>query len=174
MARLDLGGLRDLWYRIDDIFARLTEAIGSISFSGTTLSWSYASGGSAGSVDLNNTFATDAEAGHSLSFNQNNGNVTLNNVNGGNLNSVDLDTRYATRGQAGNKLGIDGRVITLYDVNGNSNGSVTVPAGPDVSGFVGRGSVFSSASASRSGDTVTITFYDANGKYKDNVSFSVA
>lgn len=89
MARLDLGGLRDLWYRIDDIFARLSEALGSISFGGTTLSWRRANGAAAGSVNLGATFAT--------------------------------------RNQAGSRLGISGRTITLYDVDGGSNGSVTVP-----------------------------------------------
>lgn len=69
MARLDLGGLHDLWYRIDDIFCRLSEAIGSISFSGTTLSWSRANGAAAGSVNLDNVFATDAQAAHSLRLN---------------------------------------------------------------------------------------------------------
>lgn len=66
MARLDLGGLHDLWYRIDDIFCRLSEAIGSISFSGTTLSWRHANGSSAGSADLGATFATRNQAGSSL------------------------------------------------------------------------------------------------------------
>lgn len=69
MARLDLGGMRDLWYRIDDIFCRLSEAIGSISFSGTTLSWSRANGAAAGSVNLDNVFATNAQAAHSLLLN---------------------------------------------------------------------------------------------------------
>lgn len=94
MARLDLGGLRDLWYRIDDIFARLTEAIGSISFSGTTLSWNYASGASAGSVDLNNTFATDAElasrAGHSLGASGMT--IILYNGNGSQISSASIAT----------------------------------------------------------------------------------
>ena len=69
MARLDLGGLHDLWYRIDDIFCRLSEAIGSISFSGTTLSWRRADGAVAGSVNLDNVFATNAQAAHSLRLN---------------------------------------------------------------------------------------------------------
>ena len=69
MARLDLGGMRELWYRIDDIFCRLSEAIGSISFSGTTLSWSRANGDEAGSVNLDNVFVTNAQAAHSLRLN---------------------------------------------------------------------------------------------------------
>lgn len=89
MARLDLGGLRELWYRIDDVFCRLSEALGSISFRGTTLSWRHANGSSAGSADLGATFAT--------------------------------------RSQAGSRLGISGRTITLYNVNGGYNDSVTVP-----------------------------------------------
>lgn len=69
MARLDLGGLHELWYRIDDIFCRLSEAIGSISFSGTTLSWSRANGDAAGSVNLDRVFVTNAQAAHSLRLN---------------------------------------------------------------------------------------------------------
>lgn len=136
MARLDLGGLRDLWYRIDDIFARLTEAAGSISWSSPTLTLHSVAGGSLGSVNLNDGLATDAEAGHSLSFNSGNGNVTLKNVNGGGLSSVDLDTRYATRGQAAHTLSRDGNTLYLNDVDGGTNSTVTLPAVPDVSGFI--------------------------------------
>lgn len=69
MTRLDLSGLRDLWYRIDDIFARLTEAVGSISWNSPTLSWTMASGGSGGSVNLSNGLATDDEAAGSIGVN---------------------------------------------------------------------------------------------------------
>lgn len=112
MTRLDLSGLRDLWYRIDDIFARLTEAVGSISWSSPTLSWTMASGGGGSSVDLSDGLATEAEAGHSLSISGRT--ITLKNVNGGTLNSVTVPTQeipatdfYATSDKSGNVVEID-------------------------------------------------------------------
>lgn len=147
--RLDLGGMRDLWYRIDDIFTRLTEAIGSISFSGTTLSWNYASGASAGSVDLNSTFATDAElaskAGHSLGASGMT--IILYNGNGSQISSASIATAITsaidsavsdgTSGlisqssadrRYGRSLHVSGKQLQLLDNYGNVLSTVTLPS----------------------------------------------
>lgn len=124
MARLDLGGLRDLWYRIDDIFARLTEAAGSIALSGTSLVLSAVSGGTLSTVDLNGTFATDAEAGHSLSWNS--PNLTLNSVNGGSLGSVNLNTGLATDAEAAHALSLSNSSLVLKSVSGQTLSTVSL------------------------------------------------
>ena len=85
---------------------------------------------------IGEVFARKTEAGHSLSFNSGNGNVTLRNVNGGSLGSVDLDARYATRGQAASTLSRDGNTLYLKDVDGGTNSTVTLQSVPDVSGFI--------------------------------------
>lgn len=59
MAHVDMEQIKALWERTSEEFARQAKAIGSILFSGTTLSWSSASGDLAGSVDLAGTFATN-------------------------------------------------------------------------------------------------------------------
>lgn len=67
MAYLDSRGLGDLWERIGAIFARLTQAAGSLSLSGTSLILTSVSGGQLSSVDLNTTFATDQEVQQAIS-----------------------------------------------------------------------------------------------------------
>lgn len=124
MARLDLGGLRDLWYRIDDIFARLTEAAGSLALSGTSLVLSAVSGGTLSTVDLNGTFATDAEAGHGLSWNS--PNLTLNSVNGGSLGSVNLGTGLATDAEAAHALSLSNSSLVLRSVSGATLSTVSL------------------------------------------------
>lgn len=88
MSRLDDWGLREFWYRIGDIFARKTEAGGSLSWGGTTLGLVSVAGGSLDSVDLNNGLASDAEAAHSLS--NNGATLTLSSVNNTALSTVNL------------------------------------------------------------------------------------
>lgn len=140
MARLDLGGLRDLWYRIDDIFCRLSEAIGSISFSGTTLSWSRANGAAAGSVNLDGVFATDAQAAHSLSLS--NSSLVLKSVSGATLSTVSLSTLInnavssGTSGlmhtgtandRFGHSLSLNGKRLSLISYDGTEISHVTLP-----------------------------------------------
>ena len=140
MARLDLGGLRDLWYRIDDIFCRLSEAIGSISFSGTTLSWSRANGAAAGSVNLDSVFATDAQAAHGLSLS--NSSLVLRSVSGATLSTVSLSTLInnavsnGTQGlmhtstandRFGRRLYLNGKSLSLISYDGTVLSTVTLP-----------------------------------------------
>lgn len=140
MARLDLGGLRDLWYRIDDIFARLSEAIGTITFSGTTLSWARANGASAGSINLDSVFATDAQAAHSLSLAQSS--LVLRSVSGATLATVSLSTLIndavsnGTQGlmhtstandRFGHSLYLNGKKLSLISYDGTALSTVTLP-----------------------------------------------
>lgn len=133
MARLDLGGLRDLWYRIDDIFARISEALGSISFSGTTLSWNHVNGSSAGSADLGATFATRNQAGSRLGISGRT--ITLYDVNGGSNGSVTVP-ETSTSGlmhtstandRFGHSLYLNGKKLSLVSYDGTILSTVTLP-----------------------------------------------
>lgn len=59
MAHVDMEHIKALWERTSETFARQAKALGGILFSGTTLSWSSASGDYVGGVDLAGTFATN-------------------------------------------------------------------------------------------------------------------
>lgn len=140
MARLDLGGLRDLWYRIDDIFARLTEAAHSFTWSGTTLTLNSAAGGALDSVDLNSGLASDAEAAHSLSLS--NSSLVLKSVSGATLSTVSLSTLInnavssGTSGlmhtstandRFGHSLSLSGKRLSLISYDGTEISHVTLP-----------------------------------------------
>lgn len=140
MARLDLGGLRDLWYRIDDIFARLTEAGRSFSWSGTTLTLNSAAGGALDSVDLNSGLASDAEAAHSLSLSDSS--LVLKSVSGATLSTVSLSTLInnavssGTSGlmhtstandRFGRSLRLDGKRLSLISYDGTEISHVDLP-----------------------------------------------
>lgn len=140
MARLDLGGLRDLWYRIDDIFARLTEAGRSFSWSGTTLTLNSAAGGALDSVDLNSGLASDAEAAHSLSLS--NSSLVLKSVSGATLSTVSLSTLInnavssGTSGlmhtstandRFGHSLSLNGKRLALISYDGTEISHVDLP-----------------------------------------------
>lgn len=88
MSRLDFTGLKDFWYRIGDIFARRSDAIGSISFDGSSgaLSWSKVDGSGSHTANLDGVFAKDTEAGNSLGISGRT--ITLSAVNGASLGSV--------------------------------------------------------------------------------------
>lgn len=93
MSRLDTSGMRSLWYRIGDIFARKAHAVGSLSLVGTALNWLNIDGSALGNIDLGGTFATRLQAGHSLSITGRT--ITLYSVNNTSLGSVyvpDTDT----------------------------------------------------------------------------------
>ena len=161
MTRLDLSGLRDLWYRIDDIFCRLTEAIGSISFSGTTLSWSYASGSPAGSVDLDQTFAKDTEAAGSI-VTSGDHSLQLKNVNGSNLgSSVDVYSLLSDDFATG--LSVSGSTLYIDSGTGGHLDNVTLPA----TDFY--------ATSDKSGNVVTIDFWTrGSGDHITSVNFNVS
>ena len=160
MTRLDLSGLRDLWYRIDDIFCRLTEAIGSITFSGTTLSWSYASGASAGSVDLDQTFAKDTEAAGSI-VTSGDHSLQLKSVSGSSLgSSVDVYSLLSDDFATG--LSTSGSTLYLDNAGGSHLDNVTLPAADFY------------ATSDKSGNVVTIEFRTPGGNLITSVNFNVS
>lgn len=85
MSYLDEIGLGQLWQRVDDVFARLTEAA------------------------------------HSMSFNSDNGVLTLFSCTNAELDSEDLDTRYPTKDEAAASLSVSGNTLYIKDVSGNYN-----------------------------------------------------
>lgn len=140
MARLDLGGLRDLWYRIDDIFARLTEAAHSLSWNGTTLTLNAAAGNQLSSVNLDSGLATDAQAAHSLSLS--NSSLVLKSVSGATLSTVSLSTLInnavssGTSGlmhtstandRFGHSLSLNGKRLSLISYDGTEISHVNLP-----------------------------------------------
>ena len=124
MTRLDLSGLRDLWYRIDDIFARLSEAIGSITFSGTTLSWYLANGAFSNSIDLDTVFAKDTEA---LGSAGSDGLIIyFYNVNGTQVDYVNLSNAVSNAiSSATGSFATKAQAIGSVDFDVSSSGMVT-------------------------------------------------
>lgn len=140
MARLDLGGLRDLWYRIDDIFARLTEAAHSLSWNGTTLTLNAAAGNQLSSVNLDSGLASDAEAAHSVSLSDSS--LVLKSVSGATLSTVSLSTLIndavssGTSGlmhtstandRFGHSLRLSGKRLSLISYDGTEISHVDLP-----------------------------------------------
>lgn len=128
MARLDLGGLRDLWYRIDDVFARRTEAAHRFTWSGTTLTLNSAAGGALDSVNLNSGLASDAEAAHSLSLS--NSLLVLKSVSGTTLATVSLSGLMQTstaNDRFGRALRLSGKRLSLINYAGTEISHVTLP-----------------------------------------------
>lgn len=136
MSRLDDWGLRELWYRIGDIFARRNEAGASLSFDGSSLSLNSVSGGYLDSVNLDNGLATDSEAGHSLGIDGRT--ITLYNVNGSQVGrsvtvpNTDVSDKANVAWVRDNCIGSVGLskvnktiIITFYDLNGNYQDSVS-------------------------------------------------
>lgn len=89
MSHIDDWGMRDFWYRIGDIFARRTEAVGSLSWNSPNLSYNNVDGGNLGSVDMSN-LATDSEAAHTLSLSSST--LTLKAVDGTTLATINLES----------------------------------------------------------------------------------
>lgn len=140
MARLDLGGLRDLWYRIDDIFARLTEAAHSLSWNGTTLTLNAAAGNQLSSVNLDSGLASDAEAAHSLSLSDSS--LVLKSVSGATLATVSLSTLInnavssgtsglmptsTANARFGRSLRLKGKRLSLISYDGTEISHVDLP-----------------------------------------------
>lgn len=111
MAYLDTRGLNDLWARIGAVFARLTQAAGSLALSGTSLILTSCAGGQLSSVDLNGTFATDQEVQQAIQ-----------NGTQGMLTRTAADGRYAR----GLTYIESTKQLTLRDGNGNALSTVTL------------------------------------------------
>lgn len=132
MSWLDDIGLGQLWDRISAIFARKTEAGGSLSWNGTTISLIAVAGGTLDSANLDSGLATDSEAAHSLSLSGSS--LVLYSVNGGQLSSVslaDLINGAVSDGVGGLSYGryldINGKTLTLRDQHNHYLDSVTLP-----------------------------------------------
>lgn len=132
MSWLDDIGLGQLWDRISAIFARKTEAGGSLSWNGTTISLIAVAGGTLDSANLDSGLATDSEAAHSLSLSGSS--LVLYNVNGGQLSSVSLASLINSAVSDGvgslsygRYLDINGKTLTLRDQHNNVLDSVTLP-----------------------------------------------
>jgi len=95
MAHVDMEQIKALWERTSEEFARQAKALGGIILSGTTLSWSSASGDYVGGVDLAGTFATNDYVldncimSADVSFDGSTGLVTIHFYNG---RAVELDS----------------------------------------------------------------------------------
>lgn len=111
MSYLDTRGLNDLWDRIGAVFARLTQAAGSLALSGTSLILTSCSGAQLSSVDLNGTFATDQEVQNAISSGTS-GMLTRSSADG-------LYARSLTYVSSTKQL-------TLRDGNGNALSTVTL------------------------------------------------
>lgn len=94
MSYMDEPGMNIFWNQIDSVFARLSEAVGSATFSGTVLVLVAADGVTQlGSIDLSNGLAADFEAANSFEFV--NGVLTIKAVDDTQLKQIDFDARYA-------------------------------------------------------------------------------
>lgn len=129
MSYLDEIGLGQLWQRVDDVFARLTEAAHSMSFSDGVLTLFSCTDEELDSENLDSHFANHDEAVRNLGVS--NGRLYAYDCNGNqNGNSINLksasgvsDINYAW------SLGIDGKKLYLKDKDGNeiSGSSITLP-----------------------------------------------
>ena len=90
MSHIDDWGMRDFWYRIGDIFARKTEAGGSLSWDGSNLSLNSVDGGTLDTEDLSDGLAKESEAAHTLSLSSST--LTLKAVNGATLATINLES----------------------------------------------------------------------------------
>ena len=132
MSWLDDIGLGQLWDRISSVFARKTEAVGSLGWSGTTITVYAVSGDYLDSANLDNGLATDSEAAHSLSLSGSS--LVLSSVSGGQLSSVSLAELINSAVSSGvgslrygRYISVSGKTLTLSDQNGNYLDSVTLP-----------------------------------------------
>ena len=114
MSYLDEIGLGQLWQRVDDVFARLTEAAHSMSFSDGVLTLFSCTDGELDSEDLDSHFANHDEAVNYLGVTDNmlyaydcNDNQNGNGVN------------LRTASGAAFSLGINGKTLYLKDAYGN-------------------------------------------------------
>ena len=158
MTRLDLSGLRDLWYRIDDIFARLSEAIGSITFSGTTLSWYFANGTFSDSIDLDTVFAKDTEAAGSMVASGDHS-LQLKNVSGSNLGST-VDVYTLLSDDFGVGLSVSGSTLYLDNANGSHLDSAPLPS---TGSFATKSQAIGDVSIKREGNSIVLRAWTVDG-----------
>ena len=135
MSYLDHIGLSALASAIDAAFARVSEAIGSVSFGGGVLSFAKVNGAGSGSIDLDATFATNSEATYSISSG---GTLTITISSPLTTDSTDITnavkslvngetTDLATKSEVFAHVSVErsGDFVTLYfsDANGSPQAS---------------------------------------------------
>lgn len=163
MARLDLGGLRDLWYRIDDIFARLTEAGGSFTWSSPSLTLNSVAGGTLSTVNLGDGLATDDEAAHSITGDSTAHTITLKSVTGTVLGSA-VNIATVLNNYFGRKLSWNASTgkLALQGNNGTELDSVTISV-PSTSGLISLATADDRYFASLRADGNTVYFLSHDG-----------
>ena len=128
MSYLDEIGLGQLWQRVDDVFARLTEAAHSMSFNSNdgVLKLFSCTGGELDSEDLDTRYPTKDEAAASLELS---GNTLYINDVSGNHNTPTGGVNLKTASGAAVSLGLSGKRLYLIDNNGNeiANSGITLP-----------------------------------------------
>lgn len=132
MAWLDDIGLSQLWDRISSVFARKTEAGGSLGWNGSTITLYSVTGGALDSENLDSGLATDGQAAHTLSLE--NSSLVLRSVSGVTLSTVSLAALISGAVSDGvgsinygRYLDINGKTLTLRDQHNNVLDSVTLP-----------------------------------------------
>lgn len=126
MSYLDEIGLGQLWQRVDDVFARLTEAAHSMSFSNGVLTLFSCTNGELDSEDLDTRYPTKDEAAASLSVS---GNTLYIKDVSGNYNAPTGGINLKTASGAAVGLGLSGKRLYLIDNNGHeiANSGITLP-----------------------------------------------
>ena len=126
MSYLDEIGLGQLWQRVDDVFARLTEAAHSMSFSNGVLTLFSCTDGELDSEDLDTRYPTKDEAAASLELS---GSTLYINDVSGNHNAPTGGINLKTASGAAVKLGLSGKRLYLIDNNGHeiANSGITLP-----------------------------------------------
>ena len=160
MTRLDLSGLRDLWYRIDDIFARLTEAGGSLSWDNAkNLTLVSCAGGTLNTVNLDNGLATDTEAAGDLTTSGTYG-IKLKNINGSAIGTA-IDLSNLLKGYFGRGLAKSNNKIYLVNGNGSQLGNqIDLPS---TSGLASKTEAAYDISVWVDGGDIWVRLYDVDG-----------
>lgn len=159
MAYVDYDYIKALWERIGTVFARKTKAAASLVLSGTSLVMNAVSGDQLASVDLGSTFATDAEAVGSVTFQSANETLTVAKVSGAS-STLNLGTKFANKTNALGNLVRNGTGIIFRNVNGTNVGSIDMADAFDTRYI-----------ASVAGSGHTLYFYDKDGNVKATVEF---
>lgn len=172
MAFLDETALGELWARIGQVFARLTQAVGDVVYEDTVLKVYKADGTLDASYSLDDGLATDVEAASAEGLSRDGMTLKLQSVDGSKSSSVSLsdalDSRY------GADLSMNGRTLSLKSKSGADLRSVTIPD-TDISGKMDTTTAntrfIASAGIKREGDMYVISFYDGNNDFKNSVSW---
>ena len=172
MAYLDETALGELWARIGETFARLTQAIGRVVKQDTTLYIYKANGTLDASYNLDDGLATDAQAAAADGLTMSGTSLKLANCDGAQKSNVDLATNLDPR--YGGTLAISGQSLSLKAKNGTNLNSVTLPT-TDTQPIYDHIKRYcaSSVQVQASGTTVTVTLYNGENHVLDYDSATI-